>query len=233
MTNIFTFNNTNIGNIDKYINEKFYNDGKLFRIELNIQNNLVINVSKYKNEFTFIINECKEFFHIEKTNYNIVLIDNIPYLAYKNLNNVSLNEYLQHTDVKNKLSCLEIQRIFIFNWLMCVNNNFENKIYVFPSEKVYPIADVKNTDDVYFLTINEKSYKIDSFKSKISENILNKWFKNSEDFFNENVRRMIKFIDPNFLRRELIKIVNKHNNDYVYWVNSVYEKILNLKTYLF
>jgi hypothetical protein len=72
MNVIFNFDNINVGEIDNIISEKFYNDkNKLFKIKLN--NDLILNVFKYKNDFPLILDEVKPLFNMLRTKYNIVI----------------------------------------------------------------------------------------------------------------------------------------------------------------
>jgi hypothetical protein len=228
MNVIFNFDNINVGEIDNIISEKFYNDkNKLFKIKLN--NDLILNVFKYKNDFPLILDEVKPLFNMLRTKYNIVIIDKIKYYAYKNLNNTPLKEYVKHNVIKNTMKHIDLQQIFIFNYLMCINSNFENNIYVFPSYDRASIIDTKYEYCVSFKVINEKSYKYDSSDSEISKRILKEWFNNSIDDFLRIASKMVRSMDPDLLRFELLKIVRKYNDDYVSWVNSVYNKVREVR----
>lgn len=229
MVYIFSFNGENVGEINQYIKLKhFTNENKLYRLELNIQNNLTINVVKYKNLFPLIINEIKPIFSILNVRYNIVLIDGIKYLAYKNYNNIPLEEYVKESNYKNSLAHLDLQRLFVFNWLMCLGSNYENNIYVFPNSNNPHLINVKKSTNVFFISIKEHSFKYLSTDCIISRHIIKEYFNNSEEQFYKIAKNMVRDIDINALRQEMNKIVNKYDNDFIGWVNVVYDRITNL-----
>ena len=58
----------------------------------------------------------------------------------------------------------------------------------------------------------------------VPKNVLNKWFDGSLEVFYKEVKNLIRGIDADDLRSKLIDIVNFYNNDYVSWVNVVYER---------
>jgi hypothetical protein len=228
---IFRFDNCNVGSIDKYISEKITENEKYDIVKLNIQNEIILNVYKCKNLFPLILNEVKTFFEIPKIYYNIVLIDSQKYLAYENLNNVSLLEYSETIDIKNESLLFQLQRIFAFNFLMCINSNYENKIKVFPNNTNPFIVDMKNTKSVIFKSINEKSFKYDILYHEIPKSILERWFEGSLENFRKVVKDMVNEIDPDSFRQETLKIVRKYDESYVPWVNSIYLNIRNAKGY--
>lgn len=226
---MFNFDASHVGKIDDLIKEKYYKDGKLNTIELRI-NNLVLGVKKYKNAFTFILNEAKKIFNVSFVNYNLVTIDDVVYLAYKHNNSVSLYDYCENNDIKGKLRHVYLQRTFVFNWLMFVNNNYENKIHVMPRKYCNDIGvDTINSETVTFVTIGEKSFKFNDTKYIISKNIIDNWFDGSYEVFNDVVSKMVKSIDPELLRIELLKIVKEYDETYISWVNVVYKNIIQHK----
>jgi hypothetical protein len=229
MEYLFNFDNSEINeDVSEIIDEKFHNDkNKLVKIKL--KNDLILNLFKYKNKFPLILEEVKPLFDIPKTRYNIITIDNQKYYAYKNSNSICLKEYLKYNEIKNSLRYREIQLVIIFNYLMCVNNNFENKILVFPNYVKSSIIDTKYSDFVIFKVAGEKSYKYDHNESRISKRILKEWFDDSEEEFQEMSYRMVKAMDADLLRWELKEIVFKYDSDYVSWINSVYNKIVHAK----
>jgi hypothetical protein len=222
----FKFNNLNVGSIDELIIEKFSEKDKLDKVKL--INGLNLNVYKYKNAFPLILEEVKPLFNLSKVKYNIVSIENEKYYAYENLNNINLKEYMKYNSVKNNMKHKELQIIFIFNYLMCINCNLENKIHIFPSYNA-EICDTRYETFVNFKVINEKSYKYNSNKVDVSKRIINEWFEDSVEEFQNLTTKIVKSIDAELLRQGLLKIVRKYDDNYVSWVNSVYNKILEAK----
>jgi hypothetical protein len=218
-------------NLDSSIVKKFYNDkGKLDKIELSIKDyndsNLILNTITYKNDFPIILNEIKKFFYIPSVEYYITIIENKKYLVYENNNCINLKDYIKEQDLKNDMRCYNLKRVLAFNYLMCINSNFENKIYVFPNNLNPYIMNNLKMERVNFKTINEKSFKYDCNKVEISNYIIKEWFNNSLEDFRKVSKDLVKGINPEILRQEMLKICKKYNDDYVSWVNSVYSKIL-------
>ena len=224
--------NLNHINIDKLIIEKIFNDkNKLHKVKLKLKDEeeLVLSVFKYKNDFPLILDEVKRHFTIFEAKYIIVIIDNVKYIAYKDFDNIPLKEYLKYNNLDNTYKKYELQQVFIFNYIMCINSNFEDKIYVFPSFCETIISDMRYASSVFFKVINEKSYKYDSDESEISKRILKEWFDDSLEKFQEMSYEMVKGINPEKLKWELERIVSKYDNNYVSWINSVYNKVKEVK----
>jgi hypothetical protein len=226
---MFNFDGSNVGNIDELIKTKNYKNGKLHSIELKIDD-LVLGVKKYKTPFAFILNEAKKIFNVSFVDYNLVTIEDVVYLAYKYNNSVNLQEYHENNDFKGKLRHVYLQRAFVFNWLMFVNSNYENKIHVVPRKYCNDISvNTINSEAVTFVTIGEKSFKFKDTKYTISNNVIDEWFDGSKEIFHDMVLKMIKPIDPELLRIELLKIVKKYDERYISWVNIVYKNIIQYK----
>jgi hypothetical protein len=226
---IFNFDNlTDVGDIDEYIEEKFFNEKKkLYKVKLNIQNNLVINVYKFKNIFPLLINEIRKFFRgINVTQYNIATIEGVKYLVYENMNNISLNEYNNKNSI---FTYHNIQYILCLNYILCIHSNFEKNIIVKPLHFNPYVIDVKNSDFVTFKTIKEKSFKFKIIDHIISKSILDKWFNGSLEEFQKKVKFLVNEIDPYALHQEMVKICYKYDDTYVSWANIVRDMIIRAK----
>lgn len=217
-------NNKNLGAIDEHIQEKFYNKEKLYKVKID---NKFYNVSEYKNKFPLILNEVKDLFLIPKIRYDLVSINNKEYFIYQNLGNIALSEYKKHINPRDKpLLFTSVQRLLIFNWLMCINIP-DTKIQVFPQNNNYEIIDIEHSTDVWFKNACEKSYRIEDFH--IPRVIIDEYFNGSNDEFDTMVKIKVKSINPDLLRNKLLDIVKKYDNEFIYWVNSVYKRFTNLK----
>jgi hypothetical protein len=236
---IFNFDNADIGEINKYIKYKeISNENKLYKIELNIQDNLNLLVHDYKNDFPLIIDEMKGFFSICSTYYNIVTIDDKKYLVSKYVNDISFRKYKEYN--KNKISYeRDVKKMLIFNWLMCVNDlslNIENKFLVRPLLN-YKVADTLNSNFICVCSTNEKGFHYLNTKEYEAYNnppstIIKEWFDNSIEKFYEFTKNMVCQIDSEKLRMEATNIVNKYDKDYISWVNSMYNRVRDVKNAL-
>lgn len=229
---IFKFNDTDIGNIEKYIEERFYNNkNELCKLRLSIQRNLIINIYKFKNKLPLIINNFKEHFNISKIYYNIVTIDNIKYYAYRNNNNIPLQEYLLTNDIKYKLPYYQIRNNLAFNWLMCLNLNYEKNLYVFANNSDPFITDMKTTKNIIVKFINEKSFKTNTDNHVISKSILDKYFNGSEEEFRDVVKDLVDEVDPDIFRSKVKEIIEEIDPQFLTWLNSVYKNIVFAKQF--
>lgn len=228
------FDNSDVGDIDRLITEKFFDeDNELYKLRLNIDNNLIINVFKFKNKFPLLINKIKKYFSVNAMNYNIVSIDNIKYYAYMNNNNVPLKEYVKTVDIKYELSAYHIKKNLAFNWLMCITLNCENNFYVFSTNIDPFIADMKNAKNVSVKFINEKNFKTDITNHSISKVLLNKYFKGSEEEFQKTVKKLVNEVDVDIFRIKVKEIIQEIDPELIPWLNSVYNNIVFAKGFVF
>lgn len=225
---ILFFDGTYVGDIDKYIIQKYYKKDKLYEVHLNIQDNLKLHLIKL-NKFVLILNEVKDKFFISKIYHNIVSIYGEEYIAYEKLDIVPLLDYIKNKDINGKLLKLNLQKVFVFNWLMCINNNLENKVYTFPDRSIDNISDTKTSEKVHFITINEKSFKYTPEECEVSRTIIKKYFSDSDEKFDKLAKLMLRDVNPTKFKIELLRIVKKYDESYIPWVNSVYQRLMNLK----
>jgi hypothetical protein len=233
------YNGSNIGPVDQYIIEKYYNEDKiLFKIDLIYKEQIItLSVHKYKNDIPLILDDMKIHFGLCKTHFNICNIENEDYLIYKNCNEISILEYKNHNINNKKYYIKDIRNIFVFYWLMNVKNyslSLDNYIYV-RSLNFSEIENVKDSDLVCFHSIYDKGYNLleNSMTHDVPNSIIKEWFDDSVELFYEYVGKMIKSIDCEKFRQVFTKIIKKYknNNDYISWVNITYSKLLNSKIY--
>jgi hypothetical protein len=225
------FDGNFVGSIDKYIKEKIYDENnKLIKI-INI-NNDSFNLLLMTNELPLILDSIKPYFYLIKTKYNIVLIENVKYLMYECENEITLSKYMSSKN-DNCFLMENVRRRIVFNWLMCIKkcskSYYEENIYI----KTYNplITRVEECSNLLkFFTINENDYYTDILKnSEIPKSVLDEWFNGSYEIFYSYVQELLKGIDVNILRSKISNIIGFYNGEYAYWLNSVYDRILNAK----
>jgi hypothetical protein len=135
-----------------------------------------------------------------------------------------------------------IRNIIAFNWIMCVNQNnvsdIKNHIFAFTFEE-NKFADIPNYHDLLFKYVEESLDVRKMYRSKyllrgskdIPRTILKEYFENSPELFHQYVEIMMEKIDPEKLRYELLKIVREINQEYIPWVNLVYERVSNARAF--
>jgi hypothetical protein len=231
---LINFNNSNIGEIDNYINRKYYDDnGYLIKVDLNIQDNLSLTLIKYKNDFPLILDEIKHYFGICKTFYNIVVIDKVKYLAFRNLNEISLKEYKSYKESNKEICMIDARAMYVFYYLMCIKDislNEDNSFYIRPLLKS-DIVDTKNTSSFCLISIDNKSFYYFSKDCKIPISIIKEWFDNSLELFYKYVGEMVKDIDVDKFKFKVLEIVKSYDENYISWVNAVTENLRNSKIY--
>jgi hypothetical protein len=222
------YGNKFVGNIDKFITDKFYKDNhKLYRVTIQDQReHYIYSVFKYKTAFPLILDEVKNLFKgIPSLNYIKVSIKDNPenenspeteYLMCRHLPCKPLTEYKYPTN-------LSIQLTFAFYWLMCIPETFESKIFVFPN----------NMDNIYinndrFSQMNEQNFILKDKRCEPSEHIIDKWFEGKRENFDLTLQILLNDVDPNLLRIQMLKIVKKYDEKYITWVTQVLAKVLPL-----
>ena len=209
--------------INQFITKRYYDkDANLYRIELEGQDkDKFISVVKYTNAFPLILDEVKRIFLLHYMEYVKVRIDDENYLIYEHYDeSVPLEE---HTGRKNITA---IRRLFVFNWLMCINSNHESKIRVFTSD----LNDIKGSKMTSVAMIVERSYNLKPDNFPISKSIMDRWFDGNNINFERTLKFMIENISPNTLKSNLNKIVNRYDNDFSWWVNLVIDRIMQLSS---
>jgi hypothetical protein len=237
-----------IGNLDELISEKkiemIRNDKniliqlKVFGISDYLNSDIhpaikpeyeVFSVIKFKNDIPLILDITKKMFCIYNCDYVIGKIEGEKYLIYKNDNNVSLNDYLQHNEKRN-ISYL-VKLIFVFNWIMCVKNglclSYENNIFI-KSLNPFVSDTVECKNFIQAFSINENNFTYDADKV-ISPTILNKWFDGEVENFYNLARNMLNGINADVFRGKFKEIINFYNPEYIPWSNTVYERISFIK----
>jgi hypothetical protein len=228
------FNNKNVGDIDKFIINKHFNDnGDLINVELNIQDDLSLSLVKYKNDFPLILDEIKHLFSICRTYYDVVTVEDKKYLAYKNLNEITLRNYKDYSKSNKDLCREDARRMFVFLYLMCIKDislNEENNIYVRPLLKS-GVSDTKKSTVFCLISIENKGFNYFTNDCKIPSSVVKEWFDGSSENFYKYVGEMINDLDVDSFKVKAIKIIKKFDDNYLSWLNSVYEHLLNCKVY--
>ncbi len=215
-------NFTNSGSIDDYILNKIYDKNrKIIGANLNIQDNLFINVFKYKNDFPLILNEVKCILGCNYVKYGIVYIKDEKYLAYENSNNISLKNHLDLDIIKSNYDINLIRNLFIINYILHVNINYN--ICIFNTNSC-ETDDILNFTSIKFHSVNEKNSK--DIGNRIFNGIFKKYFDDSIELFERTEKSVLDKIEPEMLKQEMFKICIKYNKDrdkeYISWINKVY-----------
>ncbi len=229
----------------KFINNKFYNDnGDVISIQIS---DTRFNLIKYKNEFGLILNKIKPYFNLIYNIFYKLELDGNKYLMYKSINDISLLEFEKFNVNSKKIinsNITEIRKILVFNWLMCVNQNtlseVKNNIRIttFSDNRVINFKNISSchlnlifnyfNESLEFNNMYSKKY-LTSGSKDLPKTIIKEYFDNSIELFYDYVCFIMDGIDPTNLKIELLKIVRKYNQEYIPWVNVVYERLLSAK----
>lgn len=180
-----------------------------------------VKILKYKNEIPIIIDECKPLFGLKKVGKHKAMIKDIQVVIVRYQGDISLKRYLNDMlltpEKTGKYFIEEIRKVFVFRWLMCLNNNWENTIEVRTGSGInYPISCRENTFN----------YDASSLSTRIPKTIMNIWFDGSEDMIDIITQSFLKDKDLSVLRFEIQKIINKFDKQLISWNNSIFDKIL-------
>ncbi len=230
------FNGDYVGKLDNKISNKIFLDStnsenKLTKISFIDNEGVYYNVQKFTNELPLIIDKIKSYFYLINTRYNIGEIDNVKYLYYEYSNEIPFSQF-KDENKENFFVISNMRRIIIFQYLMCIkplNCSIENNIFVRSNNPLITRPQECNFL-LHFYTVNENDYFMDLNKGfEIPNTLINTWFDGDINIFNECISQSLKGIDANVLRNKLSDIVKFYNDDYKYWINSVYNRVLNFK----
>jgi hypothetical protein len=222
----FTWNGSDIGPIDGsiYSCQKSEDDHILHLWTKNSKDQpklIPVKILKYKNEIPIIIDECKPLFGLKKVGKHKAMIRGIPIVIIRYQGDISLKRYLNDMlltpEKTGKYFLEEIRKVFVFRWLMCLNNNWENTIEVRTGAGInYPISCRENTFN----------YDAASLSTRIPRTIINTWFEGKDDLVDSSIESLIKDRDLSVLRFEIQKIINKFDKQLISWNNGIFDKIL-------
>lgn len=176
-------------------------------------------IFKYKDETPLIADELKTLFDITPVGMHKIKIGETEYIMSLATRDVTLDEYFSQVK-RSEISPIfvnEMRRLFAFRWLICLNCNFENKVEVRILENFHiPIS------------CNETTFSLDntSMKCRIPNTILKDWFENDDILLDKCIKELLENRDPNKLKFDIQKIINKYSNAHISWCNSIYERAL-------
>ena len=180
---------------------------------------LPVKILKFKNEIPLIADEFKSIFKLPQTGLHKATFSGTECIIQKAVDDIPLDKYIEKTP-KTRIRPLfhsEIRKIFVFRWLMCLNCNYENRLDVrLDGETAFPIS------------CKETTFSLNGDKNacRIPKTVLKEWFDNKEENFQDTVRELLGERDPNYLKIEILKIINKYSNKYIGWANSIYNKVI-------
>ena len=237
------------------------------------------------SEIPLILDKFKTFFRIYRTRYHILYYEGVKYLAHEYNNEILIRDYLRivdsdahafrivdsdaHENVSDETSVsifrpnmklmlkYDVQKLFIFNWIMNVGSNTENRIWVkqlrsadvggqslkhCSADAYSVIDDVSQSYDVYPFTFNEKSADVEKGASiealepsvsgdslDIPKKILEEWFDDDINVFITKGRMMVRGMNLERLKLELDKILAVHNKNLSNWSNVIIANIRRIR----
>jgi len=233
-TKLLCFDGSNLGDVDAYLISKLSGKNGIEKITIKTQNTklppLILRVYRYNREIPLILDEIKHKFNIYRTKYHLLNIEGNKYIGHLCFNEITLDEYI--IDTKNKVWNVslkyEIQKIFAFNWIMCVTANSDNRIYVRGLNPLEP--DTKNASVVYPFTCNERAYSYDITSCDISEKMIERWFDGSRELFYTLIKKMMERINSiDEFKSDFEIVVKKYNTSLNSWVNIVYNRMMSVQ----
>jgi hypothetical protein len=221
------WNNSDIDSIDDSIvfYSKKYDDDLLYvwQRKKNKVKLTPIRILKYKDDIPFIVEEFKKIFMLPTVGKHKATIKGQTCIVTKYENDIPYDKFFE-THTKTHLSkgfIKEMQRLYIFRFLICLNCNYENRIEIRqPVGDIYPIS----CREVKF------SFCSDENACRLPNNLIKDWFNNDHYSAILLAKEMIEDFDIMLLKFKLCDIVHKYEHGkYIGWVNTIYDRLLTVK----
>jgi hypothetical protein len=219
---------SDIGSIDDSVvfYRREYNDDLLYVWEqLNGKLQLTpVRIMKYKDDIPFIVEDFKHIFKIPITGKHKALLKNRDCIITRYLNDIPYEEYFETHSISSISDSLkrDIQRLYIFRYLICLNCNYENRIEIRQST-IYDIFPIMCRDIKF-------SFLSDDNACRLPNNVVKDWFDNDHYKVILIAKEMIKDFDITILKFKMADIIRKYNNGkYIHWVNTIYDRLCLIK----
>lgn len=221
------WDNSDIGPIDDAIvfYSKKYEDDLLYVWECkkNKLKIVPIRILKFKDDIPLIVEELKKIFMIPTVGKHKASLKDELCIITKYENDIPYENFFE-THSKKGLSpgfIKEMQRLYIFRFLVCLNCNYENRVEIRQSSSgIYPIS------------CREAKFALSSDNNacRLPNNLVRDWFNN--DHYNAIMlaKEMIDDFDITLLKFKLGDIIHKYEHGkYIAWVNTIYDRLLTVK----
>ncbi len=222
------WDNSDIGKIDDSIvfYRKEYNNDLLIVWEW--KNNKLeltpIRILKYKDDIPFIIEEFKRIFHIPITGKHKAMVKEQECIITSYINDIPYEIYFETHSIPYISDSLkkEIQKLYIFRYLVCLNCNYENRIEI-RQPTIY---------DTYPISCREVKFSLSSDDNacRLPNNVVKDWFDNDHYKVIKIAKEMIAGFDITMLKFKMGDIIRKYDNGkYIHWVNTIYDRLCLVK----
>lgn len=217
---------SHLGEIDKYIiaYKKFEFEDTVYlwsKISSNLKL-IQVRIFKYKDDIPLIADDLKKIFLIPQVGKHRALFKSNECVITRILGDENYDKYFyQHSkDFLSPGFVKEMQRVFVFRYLMCLNCNFENCIEIRTGNgSHYPISVKENTFSMF----------PDDPASRIPKTILKDWFDKDDEKVVEVAKEMLDGLDIMMLKFKISDIIMRYTNGrHIGWVNSIYDRLITL-----
>jgi len=183
-----------------------------------------IRIMKYKDDIPFIVEEFKRIFNIATTGKHKALLKNEECIIARYVNDIPYDEYFETHSISFVSDSLkkDIQRLYVFRYLVCLNCNYENRIEI-RQPTIY---------DVFPISCQEIKFSLSSDNNacRLPNNVVKDWFDNDHYKVVEIGKEMLKNFDITMLKFKMGDIIRKYNNGkYIHWVNTIYDRLCLIK----
>jgi hypothetical protein len=179
-----------------------------------------VKITRHRDDIPLIADEMKRVFDISKIGHCRATYRENEIIVSRYKNEVPLDKYLEGKDRKMLRPGfkLDMQQIFAFRFITCMNCNYENRIVVRSEGGIdFPIG------------CKETTYSMDTFDKacRMTNTIIKEWFDNDEENFYKACKDLIADKDINTIRFELSKIIRRFSGGrYIGWVNAIFDRLL-------
>ena len=221
------WDNSDIGPIDDSIvfYSKKYDEDLLYVWERKKTKVMLtpIRIIKFKDDIPFIVEEFKKLFLIPTVGKHKSKLKNQLCIITKYENDIPYDKFFE-THTKKHLNpgfIKEMQRLYIFRFLTCLNCNYENRVEIRQSSTgTYPIS----------CRESKFSFCSDNNACRIPNNLVKDWFENDHYKAILLAKEMIDDFDITLLKFKMSDIIHKYEHGkYIGWINTIYDRLLTVK----
>lgn len=182
-------------------------------------------ITRYRDDIQLIADELKALFKVPKIGKHRCIYKNTECIISIHEDDIPLEDFLslKKGQIINPYFKGEVQRIFAFRYLVCLNCNFDNKIEVRNYKKNY-----------YPISFTETTFSLDSASnsSKIPNSILKEWFGSKGENLYIVAKELIDDRDIIDLKCKITEIIQRFSKGkYVSWSNSIYDRLQEIKNF--
>jgi hypothetical protein len=219
-----SWDNSHLGIIDEYViaYKKSHDEDCIYIWERMKKKSVLkqIRIMKFRDSIPLITDESKSLFQIRQIGMHRATFRDQECVITRFQNDVPYDVFESSTDIKTLYPGfrVEIQRLYVFRYLMCLNCNNDSKIEIRYDTAGLPFP----------VSCRETTFSMDPDVSvcRLPNTVMEKWFNNDMGRVFELAKEMIGDRDSISIKFKLQDIIRKYDNGkFIGWVNAIFEKV--------